>query len=814
MESFFQDIRFGVRILSRSRVVSLWVILALALGIGANSAMFSVVDALLLRPVSYADPDRLDLLWEKDAQGVLWQVSAANFLDWRARTKSFSAIAGWAPATFVLTGSQASGGRTEQITGASVTANFFTTLGVKPLLGRTFLPEEDGVTHPGTPARVAVIGYPLWQSNFGGRSDVLQRKIELNSASYTIIGVMPRDFQFFPRRNVWVPASINPADRDYRYLLTLGRRTASKQQSAAEMGALASALAQDFPDSNKGWTVEAQDILEWYLNRTFRIRLILLFAAVGLVLLITCTNVAGLLLTRSVARSREMAVRAALGAGKSRLIRQLLTESVLLASAGGIAGLAVAWFLIRSTPAVIPAANLPAALPIQLSSTVVGFTALVSVLAGLIFGLAPALAGIRADLQSAVREGARGTTVGRKRQQFRHGMVALQVALALMLLASASLMSESLTNLSSINPGLNTKNVLTARLFLPEGQYGASRALAFHRDALQRLRAIPGVMLATAGSNLPLSRVTMSIPFDLETSPPRPDAEKPGVGYVSTMPGYFAALGIPLKLGREFADTDSESAPPVVIVNEAFVERYFPAENPEGKRLLLSRPILGKDQFEKPIRAETVGVVGNVRMGRNASTQEPLIYVPQAQNVWSDVTWFAVKTSVEAASAAPAVRAELSKIDPGAPVDQLETLEQAFSNQFTEPRFQAQIMSGFAALALILAVIGIYGVNAYAVAQRRHEIGVRMALGASPGAVLFQVWGSGMRVTLIGIAAGLAGAVAAASLLRSVLVGVSATDPATLGIVAVLLACVSAIACFLPARHAARVDPAVSLRDE
>ncbi len=794
--------------------MSCWVVLALALGIGANAAMFSVVDALLLRPVSYSDPESVVLLWERDAQGVLNNASAANFLDWRARTKSFSDIAGWASASFVLTGAAADGGSAVQMRGGMVTANFFRTLGVQPVLGRTFLPHEDGIATPGAAARVAVIGYPLWQESFGGRADVLSRTIELNSIPHRIIGVMPPGFRFFPERHIWVPASLNSADRDYRYLLTLARRTVSRERAAAEMAALAGALAQEYPDSNKGWSVQAQDVLEWLLDRTFRLRLLLLFAAVGLVLLITCTNVAGLLLTRSVARGREMAVRAALGAGRARLIRQVLTENIVLALTGGALGLAVAWALIRAVPSVLPASTVASALPVQLNAAVIEFSILVTVGAGLVFGMAPALSAMRVDLQSTLREGSRGATPGRRRQQFRHATVALQVALALMLLASAALMSESLANLTARDPGLNPSNVLTARMFLPEARYGPARALALYREAVRRIQGLPGVVRATAGSDLPLRTLTMNVPFDLETSPPRPDAEKPGVGYVSVMPGYFETLGISVKTGRAFDETDRESAAPVLIVNEAFAARYFPGVDPTGKRLLLSRPILAKDGFEKSMRAQVIGVVGNVRTGRGVMGPEPIIYAPQAQNVWSGVTWLAVRTAADPGLAASGVRAELAQLGAGAPPAQIDTLEQAFANQLTEPRFQAQVMGGFAALALILAVIGIYGVNAYAVAQRRHEIGVRMALGASPGAVLRQVMLSGMRVTSIGIAAGLAGAVAVASLLRNVLVGVSATDPVTLAAVAVMLALVAALACYLPARHAARIHPGVCLREE
>jgi predicted permease len=786
------------------------VILALALGIGANSAMFSVVNALLLHPVDYKDPSRLVFLWEHDAQGVQRRVAAANFLDWRAQSRSFSAIAAWAPASYVITGTD----HPQQIGGAMVTANLFDTLGVQPVLGRTFRPDEDGVEHAGSAARVAVISYQLWQERFGSQKNVLGKVIELDAAPYTIVGVLPPDFQFLAPRQIWVPASIDPTDRDYRYLFAVARVRGSRASAQAEMSTLARTLAQEYPKSDTGWTIEVQDLLDWLVNRSFRTRLLLLFGAVGMVLLITCTNVAGLLLTRSIARSREIAVRVALGATQSRLIRQMLTESLLLGLIGGAAGLGVAWNLIRIAPSIVPPNAIPATVPIQLNAAVVWFTLGLSVLTSLIFGLAPALSGMRLDVQESLKDGGRGSTMGRRRQQFRQAMVALQVAVALMLLISATLMRESLNKLNQTDPGFDMNRVLTVRLFLPAASYTTARTLAFRRQAIERLRALPGVESVTAGSSLPLLNITMAVPFDLETGPQRSESERPGVGYTTVSPGYFAALRIPLRFGRVFSETDSEKAPPVVIVNEAFVERYFPGENPVGKRILLNRPILGKTGFEETVRPEIVGVASNVRFGTDTPDPSPMVYAPDAQNIFSTYTWLAVRSSSDPVTISSAVRQTLLQMDGSQPVDQISSLEQIFSNRFSEPKFQASMMNAFAVLALLLAVIGIYGVNAYAVAQRRHEIGVRMALGATPGAVLRSTIASGMQLTVIGIAAGLLGAIAAASLLRSVLVGVSPTDPLTLAAVALVLALVSLIACYLPAHRAMSIDPAAALRQE
>lgn len=810
MGHFLSDVRFGARVLARSPVVTLWVILALALGIGANSAMFSIVDALLLHPVTYVEPARLTLLWEKDGQGVERRVSAANFLDWRTRSKSFTELAAWAPVTYVMTGSDIP----RQISGATVTANLFRVLGVRPVLGRSFKPEEDAVDKAGSVTPVVLVSYRMWQDNFAGSPNVLSSSIRLNGIPHTIIGVLPSDFEFLTRREVWVPLSVNRLDRDYRYLFVVGRLRGSRESAAAEMNALARTLGREFPTSDSGWTVQVQSLLDWLVNRTFRTRLLLLFGAVVLVLFITCANVAGLLLTRSIARAREMAVRVALGAGRGRLVRQLLTESLLLSVLGGVAGLIVGWLLIRAAPSIVPPNAIPATVPIKVNWLVAGFTLLVALVTGVIFGLAPALSAMRVDVQSSLKDGSRGSTGGTLRRRFRQTMVAVQVAVALMLLASAALMQQSLSKLTQTDPGVILKNVLTVRAFLPAAVYDAPRAIAFRRQALERLRAVPGVENVTAASSLPLSGSSMEVPFDLEGSPPRPQAERPGVVYMTVAPGYFETLGIPVKSGRALAETDHETAPRVVIVNNAFVERYFPTENPVGKRLLINRPILGKNGFEDTTRAEIVGIVGDVLSGRGLPAHRPMVYAPDSQNHFSSSIWFAVRSTRSIATIAGAVRDQLMQLDGKEPVDQLSSLEETFVNQFSEPHFQARMMGAFAVLAILLAVIGIYGINAYAVAQRRHEIGIRMALGATPGGVLRDTIWSGMRLTLLGIAAGLLGALAVASVLRGVLVGVSATSPVTLSVAALVIAVVSLIACYLPARRAMLIEPASALREE
>jgi putative ABC transport system permease protein len=818
MHSIAQDIKFGARILLRSPGIALAVILALTLGIGANSAMFSIVDALLLHPVRFRDPASLALLWDRDAQGVVRFASSAEYLDWRKSAKSFSDLAAWRAASFVADG----GDRPEQITGAQVTANYFRTLGVTPMLGRTFLPDEDGIDNPASASKVAVISYRLWQENFGADPNILGRTIRLNSVPYAIIGVLPADFQFIWRTHqVWVPIVLDPANRDYHYVMALGRLTASRERAAAEMSGIARSLGEQYPKSNKDWTVQVDDFRDWLISRSLqaknangRARLLLLVGAVALILLIACANIATLLLARAAARNREIALRLSLGATRGRLARQLLTEALLLSLAGGAAGLALAWTLIRASPSILPPDMLPGAAPIGLNQLVIFYTVAIAIATGVLFGLAPALTATRPDVQETLKDSSRGTTSGRGRQRLRQLLVTAEIGLALMLVSSAGLMIESLRRMYSIDLGFDPKSVLTLRVFLPAAKYDAGRALRFHREALARIAALPGVETVAAASNLPLQQYTMEVPFDLETAPPRDEGERPGAGYISITPDFLRALRVPVKRGRGFTDRDDASSPPVVIVNQAFADRYFPHANPVGQRLVLNRPILGKNGFEDAIRPEIVGVIGNLKEADLGTDADPIIYVPHEQNVWNPVTWFTVRTRINPAGLADAVRRELMEIDKEQPIDQVGTMQQTFETRFAEPRFQMQVMSGFALLALILAVVGIYGVNAYAVTQRRHEIGVRMALGATPGAVLREVLAQGMRLAAMGIVVGLLGAAAAASALRSVLVGVSATDPLTLAAVSFLLAFVTAIACYIPARRATRIDPAIALRDQ
>ena len=810
MSTLFQDIRFGARVLLRSPGMTLAVIVALALGIGANTAMFSVVDALILHPLRYQNPSELVVVWDRDPQGQLRGASSGNFLDWR-KAKSFSDLAGWATSSYTLTGLD----RPVPIPGARVTAGFFKTLGVKPVMGRTFLQGEDGLDGASGASKVAVIGYDFWQNTLSGDPNVLGRTVRLNQTPYAIIGVMGPDFQFLSRRHqVWVPAVLDPANRDFRYLITVARLNTTRVTAAAEMTALARSLAETYPRSNTGWTTEVEDFQEYLVNGRLRTRLLLLFAAVGAVLLLACTNVASLLLARSAARGREIAVRVSMGATPARVVRQLLTESVMLALMGAVLGLGLAALLINLAPGFVPVNAIPTTAPIQMNFLVLFFTLGIAVLTGVLFGLAPALSLARSGVRDTLNDASRSSTGGRGRQRFRQAMVVIEVAVALMLLAGAALMTESLRRMTEIDLGFDANQVLTLRMFLPVARYNSSQAHQFHTRAMEKIASLPGVESVAAGSNLPLARLNMYVPFDLDTAPLRGPAERPDVGYTTISSGYLHTLGIALKRGRDFTDRDRAGAPAVALINEAFAALHFPNQDPVGRQLLVNPPILGQNGFADTIRSEIVGVVSNVKLGDLSAAPEPILYLPLAQNVWSTVTYLTVRTRASATSLAPAIRREMADLDKEQPVDQMGSMEQTFSDQFAEPRFQSLLMGAFAALALILAVVGIYGVNAYAVTQRRRELGVRIALGARPSDVLRETLGEGLKLSALGIVLGVAGAYSLSSLFRSVLVGAAGINPLTLLGAAGVLAAVALIACYLPARRATRIDPASALRQE
>lgn len=810
LEAIWQDARFGIRILWRAPGITSLVILALALGIGANSAMFSVVDAMLLHPVAYKRPDELSLIWDRDTQGVLHYTSAGNFVEWR-KTKSFSGVAAFAPSTYVVTGLD----KPVQIQGSRVTANIFDVLGVEPILGRKFLKGEDGLDGSATVSKIAVISYGLWQNAFGGDPNVIGRSIRLNDTPFDIVGVMRPDFELMNRRaQIWVPAVLNAANRDYRYLGVLARRTVTPEQASSEMTALSRSLAELYPQDNRGWTAQLEDLRDSLVKPQTRTRLLLLFGAVGLVLLLACSNVASLLLARSASRTREIALRVSLGATRSRIMLQLIVESLMLSLLGGALGLGLAAGLIQLAPSIVPASAIPTTAPVELNALVIQFTFGLAIFTGLLFGLAPAIASSTPDVQEVLQDTARGATGGRARQLFRQVMVTLEVAVALMLLAGAGFMTRGIERLSQAALGFNVDNVLAQRVLLPASRYDAPAAQRFYQQALDRFAQLPGVKQVAASTSPPLSPPGMEIAFDLESAPIRALAEMPGTGYVNVSPGFFGMLRVPILAGREFGASDVFNAPPVAVINQAMASRYFPNGDAVGQRVRIHTPVLGTNDFSDAVYVQIVGVVGNMTPGEVGTPPFPTLFAPMQQNLWSIVHWIGARTQGDPASIAPTVRETLLSMDSNLALDPSTTLQARFEQQFAEPRFQTRLMGSFATLALVLALVGIYGLNAYAVTQRQREIGVRLALGAEPGSVVAGIVKHGMKLTSLGIVLGLAGAVALSSILSSTFVGSAPIEWLPMLGAAAILVATAMIANWLPAWRVSRIDPAVALRND
>jgi putative ABC transport system permease protein len=807
MRSVLQDLRYGVRVLVRAPGSTAVAILALALGIGANTAIFSLVDTLLLRPLPYGDAARLVQVWEDAAHVGFARNTPApgNFFDWKAQNQVFDDMAASRDRSFTLTG----GGDPEAVMGRAVTANVFSVLGVRPALGRTFQRDEDRADGPA----VAIIGYGLWQRRFGGERDVVGRTVEVDGRATTIVGVMPRGF-VFPRREheVWVPMAVTAqqaTNRNLHYLQVVARLRPGVplERAQADMAAIAQRLERDHPDSNThvGATVIP---LRDELVGNIRPALYLLLAAVGCVLLIACANVANLLLGRATARRREIAVRLALGARRGRIVRQLLTESVLLSGAGGLLGLALAAWSQEFLAALLPAGT---AGSLALDGGVLLFTATVSVLTGIVFGLAPAVTASRQELAEQLKGGP-GGGAGVPAGRLRGALVVAEVALAFVLLAGAGLTIQAFLRVRSLDPGFRPEGVLTARTVLPSPRYADDvRRNAFYDQVLARVAAVPGVVSVGYTSFLPLTNRGGTQGFSIEGEPPPAPGEVHDANFRVVSPDYPSTVGMSLREGRWLAASDRADAPPVALVNEAFVARYFAGASPLGKRFKLGPP--GSNEAWMTV----VGVVGDVKqMGLEVAGRAEM-YVPYAQD--SGLSFFspkdlAVRTAGYPMALAEPVRRAIWDVDPLQPVANVRPMAALLDQELSSRNLQSTLLGAFAALALVLASLGIYGVLAYAVAQRRREIGIRMALGAPSARVLGMVVGQGLRLCAIGIAIGVVLAVAMTRALSALLYGVRSGDALLYAAVAAVLAAVAAVASFVPARQAARVDPMVAIRTD
>jgi putative ABC transport system permease protein len=801
METLLRDIRYGIRSLAKRPGFTAIALLALTLGIGANTAIFTLVNAVLLRPLPFAEPDRLVWMFGNIRTGSnRASVSPLDYLDYRQQNSSFEQFAAQLsfPASINLTGS----GEPEQLKAGAVTGNYFQALGGQPVLGRTFQLENE---KPGND-QVAVLSYALWQKRFSGDAGIVNKSITLDGKAFQVLGVMPPTFSLPQSAEIWVPlnfdASPGMKQRKAHFLRPIGKLKAgvSLAQAQADLDVVAKRLEQQYPESNTGWNLRLVSLREQLVGNT-RPTLLILFGAVGFVLLIACANVANLLLVRAAGRQKEIALRSALGAGRLRIIRQMITESVLLALVGGTLGTLLAVWAV-DVMVTMSEGSIPATANVKIDATVLGFTLLISLVTGVLFGLAPALRTMRVNLIDSLKEGGRSGSEGARRNRTRSALVVLESAIAVVLLIGAGLLIRSLVRLQNISPGFEAQNVLTMRVELPRGKYDAPDKQAnFFAELENRLASVPGVETVGFVSELPLGGRPNDMPYTVEGRP----TSGPNDGYDDDFRRinrqYFDALKIPFLRGRNFTDQEVRQGAKVVIISDLLARQVFPNEEPLGKRLIMS---FGKQPFE------IVGIVGDIRHRGLESEPRPAMYMPVYERTMTAV----LRTKVDPSSLGAAVRKEVQTIDPDQPVADLKTMEQWLDTAVAEPRYRTGLIALFALVALILASTGIYGVMSYSVTQRTHEIGVRMALGARRFDVLKLVVRQGMGLVVVGVIIGLLAAVGLTRLMSSLLFGVTAKDPLTFGAVATGLTLVAFIACYLPARRATKVDPLEALRYE
>ncbi|HEX7330804.1 MAG TPA: ABC transporter permease [Pyrinomonadaceae bacterium] len=806
MESLLGDARYALRNLLRRPGFTLIAVVTLAVGIGANTAIFSAIHALLLKPLPFPELDRVVAIWDKmPSRGVMHnEVAVANYLDWQSQSQSFEQLALYRWWNANLTGIDPP----ERIQGFLVTANYLDALGMKPIMGRNFLAEE---SQPGKDA-VAIITHSLWQRRFGGDPNILNKTITINSIVRTVVGVLPEHFNFPKGGEIYAPLPMTPElmkNRNSHGYYVVGRLKpgASIEGSQAEIDNIMARLEQQFPESNKGWGATVFPIVADTV-RLYDTALWVMMAAVGLVLLIACANVANLMLARASGRQREIALRTALGASRLRIVRQLLTESVIVALIGGALGMLIGFWGIDALRAANPgdaARFAPGWYQLGLNFPVLMFTLGLSLFSGIVFGLAPALQVSKPNLNDSLKEGSRQTSGSSHR--LRSSLVVLEVALSLMLLVGAGLLGRSFLSLLKTDPGFNPDNVLTMTLVLPVAKYREEpQRVTFYQDLVQRVKANPGVESAALVSHLPLGGANASDSYLVEGVPePAPGQEYDGRYRVAT-PDYFRTMGISLVRGRSFTDQDKAGATPVVVVNETLARKHWPGEEAIGKRIRFYGPL------ERAPWMEIVGVIRDVKHELNIPI-EPEYYLPLAQDAWSGMVLVA-KTSIEPSSLAPAIRQHVWAIDKDQPVFDVKTMQEVRSSSVALYSFSSVMLGIFAVVALLLASVGIYGVMAFAVTQRTQEIGIRMALGARTVDVLKLVVTHGMKLALLGLLIGLAGSWAITRFLEKMLVGVEPTDVLTFSAVSVFLLLAAFVACYLPARRATKVDPLVALRYE
>jgi putative ABC transport system permease protein len=823
MQTVWQDVRYGWRVLQRNRGFAVVAALTLAIGIGANGAIFSAVDAFLLRPLPYPNPDRIVMIWNTDPNRkiVRGTSSLAELLDWRDRNRVFEEIGGWRPSFVTITGR----GEPQQVWCSHVSANFFRLLGTRLILGRDFLPDEEQPGHE----KVAVISYGLWRQRFGGDPGVVGKSMVLDYQPYQVIGVLPRGFSLLGTNtplDIWVPLAFNRAqlDRKHYDLVALGRmkRGVTIAQAKANIEIITDALKKQYPEMEQKTGTFIQT-LHASLTDDLRPELLIFLWAVALVLLIACANVANLMLARAATREREIALRSALGAGSARILRQLLTESVLLAVIGGALGVIVAFGGIRFIRAALPsgAHQIPFSTDIGLNWPVLAFTIGLSLLTGIIFGLAPAIQISRSELGESLKEGGRGSTSGRRGHALRSSLVVSEVALSLMLLVGAGLLIRSFIRLMSQNLGFDPSNLLTMQTWLPTDHYTApAQVTNFYQQALDRVRALPGVKQASAVDFLMFTGWSDYVDFDIAGRAPRASGDQFTSRYRVVDWQYFHTMGTRIVDGRDFQASDGPNGAGVVLVNEALVRRYWSGEDPVGKqiRLHVGSTRAPWQSLDRKGWLTIVGVVGDIHEWDWGTEAIPSVYLPFAQNP-SWLMSFVIRENGDSAAIVPAVRHIVNSLDSNQPVTDVHTMDAMLADVLADRRLNMILLAVFAAVAAALAAVGIYGVMGYTVSQRTHEIGIRLALGAEPRDVLKMIVGEAMRLAGAGMLIGFALSILLALYLHGHLYGVEiygirAIDPVTFIGVPLLIAGVAVAAAYFPARRATKVDPLVALRYE
>ncbi|HZS45405.1 MAG TPA: ABC transporter permease [Blastocatellia bacterium] len=802
MEIFFQDIRYAFRVMRNAPGFAIVAIVALALGIGATSAIFSVASALLLRPLPYLSPDRLVWVSGNNLPGGIKDEAASgpDYLDWANQTRTLEEMAcfnRWQPTLN-------NQGEPERIPGGNVTVNFFNVLRANALVGRTFLPQDDTENN-----RIVILSHGLWQRRFGGDQSVVGKTITLNNAPYLVVGVMRPDF-VYPSQSaseIWTPLATGFLAKQPRRADGLGvigrlKEGATLTQAHAELNTIAEALEKQYPATNTGWRINLVSLQEKAVGR-IRPAILTLLGAVAFLLLIACANVSNLLLVRATSRQREIAIRTALGGTRRRLVQQLLTESVILGLAGGLLGLLLAYVGVKGLIAISPA-NIPRVQEIGIDRIVLGFTLTVSVVTGILFGLVPALQASSPNLTETLKEGGRGSSQGGRSGYIRAALTVAEVSLALVLLTGAGLMIKSFVQLQNVNPGFNTDKVLTASLSLPRAKYADDNQLtSFYQQFVERIKPLPGIQSVSLTSDVPLYDSGDYLYFVVDGRPPLPPDVNQDAEYNVVDPDFFHTMSIPLLKGRVFTERDTIQTTPTAVISDLMARKYWSNEDPVGQKISF-----GGKQFY-----EIIGVVGNTRDESLDTPPYAQVYVSYLQSPQRSLS-LVVRSTADPVLLVPAIRGILSSLDKDQPLFNIKTMDQILVSSIAQQRLNMLLLSIFAGVALVLAGVGIYGVMSYSVKQRTHEIGVRMALGARIQTVLKLVVGQGMKLAGLGILIGLLVAFGLTRLMAGLLYGVSASDPTTFLVIPVVLAVVALLACFIPARRAGKIDPITALRCE